>query len=469
MAHPDQRRLGPVLGRILITVLRLLVHAVGGSVTRRWERAGERAGARAGGYVEPGRLPVPIHEHLAAQHAELGSADLGLPADVATRLAFGHHVTGRARHPGVEPGRRLVGRPDLAHHAMSRPAPMKRIALLVPALVLGLAGCGGGASSGPSARSTAAAEHFLSTYVSADGAVTRKDQGGDVVSEGQAYAMLIAEIAGRDALVPTIWAWTRTHLQRPDKLLSWHADASGRVLDQESASDADILAAYALLRYRGERSSELHSAGKQLAAAVLSSESHTIAGVPIPLAGPWAVAQDQPKVDPSYWMPGVYSGLAKLTGDQRWSKAADAVVAMVARSSSDQLPPDWAVLQGDRYAAAGSDTSSGPQYGADAQRMPIWFAYGCSADAEKLAAGWWKRLRDHPGAQVRGLDGTAYDQQASVVALEGEAAAADAAGDSDAAARLRQQAADRGKASPGYYGDAWLALAGALQDGSLGC
>jgi endoglucanase len=174
-------------------------------------------------------------------------------------------------------------------------------------------------------------------------------------------------------------------------------------------------------------------------------------------------------VDPSYWMPGVVSALAKLTGDERWSKAAAAVVAVVGRSSPDQLPPDWAVLQGDRYVPSGSDTSSNPQYGADAQRMPIWFGYGCSDDAKKLAASWWKRLGDHPGAQVRGLDGTAYDPQASVVALEGEAAAADAAGDSDAAKRLRTQAAAQGKASPGYYGDAWLALAGALVDGSLAC
>src|SRR5947199_38809 len=80
-------------------------------------------------------------------------------------------------------------------------------------LAVTVTGCGG--SSAPHVRApstspatTAAAQRFLERYVTADGRVIRRDQGGDVVSEGQAYGMLIAEVAGRPAVADAVWRWT---------------------------------------------------------------------------------------------------------------------------------------------------------------------------------------------------------------------------------------------------------------------
>jgi endo-1,4-beta-D-glucanase Y len=66
----------------------------------------------------------------------------------------------------------------------------------------------------------ASARAFLSRYVAADGRVLRRDQGGDVVSEGQAYAMLVSVAVGDRATFGRVWSWTRTHLQRRDGLLA---------------------------------------------------------------------------------------------------------------------------------------------------------------------------------------------------------------------------------------------------------
>src|SRR5687768_9451710 len=73
----------------------------------------------------------------------------------------------------------------------------------------------------PVAGATAAGRAFLDTYVEPDGRVVRRDEGGDTVSEGQAYALLIAVALGDRQRFEAVWSWTRDHLRRPDGLLSW--------------------------------------------------------------------------------------------------------------------------------------------------------------------------------------------------------------------------------------------------------
>ena len=64
-----------------------------------------------------------------------------------------------------------------------------------------LTGCDGQAGGNPvSATAMATVKAFLHRYVSPSGAVVRTDQGGDTVSEGQGYAMLLAYAADDRAL-----------------------------------------------------------------------------------------------------------------------------------------------------------------------------------------------------------------------------------------------------------------------------
>lgn len=320
-----------------------------------------------------------------------------------------------------------------------------------------LAACGGGEV--PS-RHAAAADRFLARYVTGDGRVIRHDQGGDIVSEGQAYAMLLAEAAGRPERARTIWSWTAAHLRGPDGLFAWHATGSGEVVDPQSATDADVLIAYALLRYAGPGEAELHTQGRRVAAAVLAGESATLPdGEPLLVAGPWAKATSPPTVNPSYLMPGVFAALARLTGDARWTQAARASVAAIRELSADgrRLPPDWAVLAGRRLVAAPApDGSAGVRYGPDAARLPIWFATACTPDARALAASWWR-------SSLSSADRSAT----SPLSLMADAAAATAAGDAAAAGRLRDRAAALAAHIPTYYGDAWVGLGSALLDGSI--
>jgi Glycosyl hydrolases family 8 len=321
----------------------------------------------------------------------------------------------------------------------------------------------------------AAAERFLTRYVTTDGRVIRHDQGGDIVSEGQAYAMLIAEIADKPATVRTIWSWTREHLGRTDGLFASHATGDGQVEDPHSASDADMLIAYALLRYAGPDEAALHSAGRATAGAVLKHESVTLpGGARLPVAGPWATATDPPTVDPSYLMPGVFVALASLTGDGRWRRASESATTLIDQLTDGgrRLPPDWAHLSGDRLLAIPNPRGGvGVQYGFDAARLPIWFATACRPEARRLAAGWWRHVLGaggRSGPQALTLDGADINPAPSPLFLMAGAAAATAAGDHVAAGDLRGRAARLAVEDPTYYGAAWVALGSALLDGTLG-
>jgi len=348
--------------------------------------------------------------------------------------------------------------------------PARHLLLLVLLLALGASAC---AQSGQHSRATAADDRFLSRYVTGDGRVIRHDQGDDIVSEGQAYAMLVAEASGQPARVRTIWSWTREHLGRPDGLIAWHAAGSGQVEDPHSATDADILIAYALLRYSGSSEAALHRDGRRIADAILANESVPLAdGSPLLVAGSWATTPPA-TVNPSYLMPGVFDALGRLTGDQRWMKARAASVAALDQLThgGERLPPDWAIASGDRLVATprpGGGT--GIEYGADAQRTPVWFATACDPGARRLAARWWVNGLEsgrHSSAPALKLDGAPAASGSSPLSLLASAAAATAAGDGAAAQRLQARAEALARRAPTYYGDAWAALAPALLDDSI--
>jgi endoglucanase len=345
--------------------------------------------------------------------------------------------------------------------------------MLVLVLAVSVASCTGGVSGGGAGQPPAAA--FLAAYVRPDGRVTRPDQGNDTVSEGQAYGLLLAEAAGEPAVFGRIWRWTQDHLQLPSGLFGYHADAAGHLLSTQPASDADLLIAWALLRYQGPDSAAWHLAGRRVAAAVLADEVTTGPdGMPVLTAGPWATGRPA-SLDPSYWALPALTGLAKLTGDPRWQQLASSAVTLTSRLTDGgrELPPDWAQVTAAGALApvpAPNGSQPQPEYGLDAQRTIAWFAVSCDPRARALAGRWWALLR-HPGraqALALRLSGGVIDPSAAPLPLVAAAAAARTAGQQTASRQLLQRAAAQQHSHPTYYGGAWAALGPALFSGALG-
>jgi endoglucanase len=312
-----------------------------------------------------------------------------------------------------------------------------------------LAGCGaGGAGSGPGLsgtpreRAVASARGFLDRYVDGDGRVVRRDQGGDTVSEGQAYAMLAAVAVGDRARFERVWRWTRAHLRRDDGLLSWHW-ADGRVADAQASADADLDAAHAL-RLAADRFHEpaLETSARALADAMRGAEIRD----GVVLAGPWAKGRGL--TNPSYFAP---RALQALHMDDV-AGATRRVVAAVAGGGRG-APPDWATI-GPPPAASGPPNGSGPPaYGYDAARLPVRLAASCDPADRRLAASMTGLQQAEPAQHP--------------VFTVARAAQQHAAGDRAAADGLLDDASRQDQAAPSYYGAAWVALGRLLLDTDL--
>lgn len=331
-----------------------------------------------------------------------------------------------------------------------------------------------------------AGKDFLDHYVEGDGRVVRRDEGGDVVSEGQAYGMLIAVALGDRTRFQHIWTWTKAHLRRPDGLLSWRW-ADGHVTDPNSASDADLDTARALL-LAGRRFGDtaLSDEGKQLGGQILRLETveagattpppgdavpagQWIVGPgPITVAGNWATSPPH-AVDPGYFSPRAEQEIQRVSGDARWADISRTErVLSWQLSGPGQLPPDWAVVDDAGHAVATGPPAGGtPQFGLDAARLPIRYAESCDPADRALAAALRPRV-DTAGdvPALRHLDGTPASEWQHPVALVSAAATEHAAGDDDAGAARLDQASALQQRYPTYFGAAWVALGRIMLDTS---
>lgn len=314
------------------------------------------------------------------------------------------------------------------------------------------------------------ARSFLARDVATDGRVVRHDQGGDTVSEGQGYALLVAVAIGDRGVFDRAWRWEQRNLQLPNGLFAYHW-AHGRVVTHQPAADADLDTAWALvLGGRRFHSDADTTAGLRVARSIMADETVTAGGHLELVAGTWA-RKDPAIVDPSYLAPEAMAALAAAGAAPAWRTLADdstTLVATLERSVKTRLPPNWARLSPNgTVTPSGADGKGAAAYGLDAQRVPVWFAADCTTDGKSVAAATWPALRAAPSAGSRisySLGGSSRSHQVNPVGDVAAAASAAAAGHRGDARRLLAQG-DRLDASYAtYYGSAWLALGRILLD-----
>ncbi len=340
------------------------------------------------------------------------------------------------------------------------------VAAVAAAAVLAMADTGQDGPSGAAPDAPAAVNSFFDRYVAGDGRVVRRDQGGDTVSEGQAYAMLMAAATRDRKRFERVWAWARDNLQRDDGLLAFHW-RDGRVADPQPATDADLDAAHALIlagRRFGRRG--LRREGLEMASAILAKETvlkERPTGARGGAVGPRRDAVDQPQLLLPARPSRCSAGPRAIAAGARCAAAPSRSLRELTRNSPG-LPPDWArpgPPGQSRPAAAPGSRSRSARFGYDAVRVPLRWAWACSARERNLATRPWDFLHGQAGGGIGpeySLDGKRLAQGTHPGAMVAGAAAATSAGERGAAGRLLDRAAGHDSRWSTYYGSALLAL-----------
>ena len=192
---------------------------------------------------------------------------------------------------------------------------------------------------------------YVGSFVSQDGRVIERNAGDRTTSEGQAYALFFALAGGERDLFARLLRWTERNLAGGDlgaTLPAWNwgkrRDGSWGVVDENSASDADLWIAYALLEagrlWGEERYTRL--AGRVLA-NVAAREVVAIRGLgPMLLPGPNGFAtRGGFRLNPSYEPPQLLRRFAAEDPGGPWAAILQSTIRMLRETSPRGAVADW--------------------------------------------------------------------------------------------------------------------------------
>ena len=216
------------------------------------------------------------------------------------------------------------------------------------------------------------------------------------VSEGQAYGLFFALVANDRPTFDRLLAATRDSLARGDLTKHLPAWLWGRrsgggfgVLDDNSASDADLWLAYSLLqagRLWHER--RFTALGTSIARQILSKETAQLPGLGwtiLPGAHGFHVDKATWRLNPSYLPPQVLGGIAAaLPGQYRWRAVIASSLRVLRETAPHGFAPDWVLYrQDDGPRGFVPDDASHAEGSYNAIRVYLWL--GMLSDQDRAA------------------------------------------------------------------------------------
>lgn len=253
------------------------------------------------------------------------------------------------------------------------------------------------AQSEPAVQPTIKAEDYVigswelyrHRFLTEDGRIVDDDNGSVSHSEGQGYGMLIAATADDRASFDKMLAWTERELfVRDDGLAAWKWDpaATPHVVDENNATDGDLLIAWALIRAHRHWGSKAHlDKATNILDALGDAAVADSAYGKVLLPGVQGFLEDEqpdgPVVNLSYW---VFPALQELRGVSAGFPAEElsrnGLSLLESIGEANGLPTDWTGLGGDAPHPA---EAFPPQFGYNAVRIPLYLAWN-GGDLERL-------------------------------------------------------------------------------------
>lgn len=227
---------------------------------------------------------------------------------------------------------------------------------------------------------------FKSRFLTSEGRI--QDTGNKNIShtEGQGYGMLLAVANNDRESFANLWNWTQKHLKNPQNgLFYWKyvPDATDPVADKNSASDGDVLIAWALLQ-AGQKwqNNAWLQASDAIQRAIVAKEVITYAGHTVMLPGDRGFNKTSYVVlNPSYFLFPAWRDFAARSHLKVWTNLIDSGMDLLPkmRFGDAALPTDWVALNADGSVAPGIGWP--PRFSYDAIRVPLYLYW---YDAQSL-------------------------------------------------------------------------------------
>jgi endo-1,4-beta-D-glucanase Y len=265
-----------------------------------------------------------------------------------------------------------------------------RVMVLIMALLAAFRTSAVMGAAGPATLVLDGWRQYKDRFVTSEGRVVDNANGGISHSEGQGYAMLIAERLDDRPTFEAIWQWTqRNLLVRGDGLAAWRwSPQAPHVADHNNATDGDLLIAWALAEASDRwHVSEYRISARQTVEALAANVviSSRFGPILLPASAGFAGKDqpDAPVVNLSYWIFPAFKSLGAVSNAIDWNAltATGKTLIGLSRFGSRRLPSNWISLA----EAQPEPASSFPAvFGYDAVRIPFYLAWGEPADRDLL-------------------------------------------------------------------------------------
>lgn len=206
-------------------------------------------------------------------------------------------------------------------------------------------------------KSWPAWDAFKKTFISEEGRVIDgSSEAMKTTSEGQAYAMFFSLVANDRATFEKLLNWTSLNQSQDDlttRLPSWvqgkKEDDTVGVLDENSASDADLWMAYALGEAGRLWTDRRYVALSSLIAnRILTAETLDVPGlglVLLPGAAGFTPTPTSVRLNPSYVPLQLMHWFVSHSKDPRWTALLSSSRQLIVKSSPKGYAPDWTIYE----------------------------------------------------------------------------------------------------------------------------
>jgi len=193
---------------------------------------------------------------------------------------------------------------------------------------------------------------YKKDYLSKDGRIMDPDRDNVTTSEGQAYMLLMSRALDDRKTFDLVYTWTKNNLSRKDKLFAWlwgkNKDGEYKILDTNSASDADIDIAFSLLSaYEQWHNKKYLNEAIPIIQAIWDKETRRVGNYLILMPGVKQATAEKIEINPSYFSPYSFRLFQKYDEKHDWNELIDSsyfyLNAVMAKTKTG-LPPNWFLI-----------------------------------------------------------------------------------------------------------------------------